>query len=92
MRCCSSGECSLFARISGVILCHGVVDDTVKEVVGNGFCEGGWWWWVNEGYIVVGFVRARVGCGRGFQGMWVVGIGVFIQNCNHGCGSDEADG
>ena len=48
--------------------------------------------WVNEGHIVVGFVWAGVGDGRGFQGRWVVGIGVFIQNGNHGCGSDEADG
>ena len=46
------------------ILGQSVADDAVEQLVGNGFCRGGRWRWVEEGYIVVGFMRAGVGSSR----------------------------
>ena len=46
------------------IVSQGVADDAVEQLVGNGFCRGGRWRWVEEGYIVVGFMRAGVGSSR----------------------------
>ena len=59
------GVCGRFVVVVVLVgvLSHGVADDSVEQVVGNGFCHGGWWWWVNEGYVVVGFGRAGVGVG-----------------------------
>ena len=74
------------------ILGHGVSDDAVEQLVGNGFCRGGWWRWVEEGYIVVGFMRTGVGSSRELQVGWFFGIDVFVHDCDHGGGADEADG
>ena len=42
-------------------ICHGVMDDTVKEVMSNGFCQGGWCWLFEEGYIYSS--QAQLGLG-----------------------------
>ena len=66
--------------------------DAVEQVVGNGFCHGGWWRWVEEGYIVVGFGWARVGV-RGFAvGAHIAGAWWFIHDGGDWDGSAEADG
>ena len=92
MRCCSSCGCSVFAGISGVVFGHGVMDDTVKEMVGNGVCHGGWGRWFKEGDIVVGLSWTGVG-GREFAvGGHVVGACWFIHDGDNWDGSTEADG